>query len=182
MPEFTPVSPDQDKTRRSYATEPARHVDYASMPSDVTLKPEGIYFKDNVLVVSVAAMVVTSLVTFFVPFFNGLLGGVFGGYHAGRMKRALGAALASSVLVPATLLFFYSFSYSFENPEPLKLFWGLGVTGWVALHVLGTFIGAVAGALSRPLVTERNMHRYARVTTSSAARGDVAPRVRRDTL
>jgi hypothetical protein len=179
MPEYTPVSADQDKTPRSYATEPARHVEYASMPPDVTLKPQGIYFKDNVLVVSVATMVVTSLVTFFIPFFNGLLGGAFGGYHAGRMKRALLAALANAVLVPATLLFFYSFSYSFENPEPLYLFWGLGVGGWVALHVIGTFIGAVAGALSRPLITERNMHRYVRVNAGPAPRTDVAPRLPR---
>jgi hypothetical protein len=180
MPEHTPISPDQDKAPASYTTERPRHVEYASLPPDVTLKPQGIYFKDNVFVVSVATMVVTSLLTFFVPFFNGLLGGAFGGYHAGRMKRALGAALASSVLVPATLLFFYSFSYSFENPEPLKLFYGLGVVGWVALHVIGTFIGAVAGALSRPLITERNMHRYVRVNAAPTPRSDAAPRLPRN--
>ena len=182
MPDFTPVAPEDDKTPRSYATEPARYVQYAHLPPDVTLKPEGIYFKDNVFVTSVAAMVVTSLVLFFVPFFNGVLGGLFGGYHAGRMKRALGAALASSAVGLGTLLFFFSFSYSFESPEPLYLFWGLGLAGYAALYVIGTLIGAVAGALSRPLVTERNMHRYARVTASSAPRADLAPRVSRSTL
>ncbi len=170
MPEYTPVAPADDKPPRSYATEPARHVSYADLPPDVTLKPEGIYFKDNVFVVSVAAMVVTSLVTFFIPFFNGLLGGLFGGYHAGRMKRALGAALASSAVGLGTLLFFFSFSYSFESPEPLNFFSGLGVVGYAALYVIGTVIGAVAGAYSRPLITERNMHRYARATASSAPR------------
>jgi len=182
MPEYTPVSPNDDKTARSYATEPARYVSYATLPADVTLKREGIYFKDNVFVVSVAAMVVTSLVTFFVPFVNGLLGGLFGGYHAGRMKRALGAALASSLIGPGTLLFFYAFSYSFESPEPMYLFSGLGLVGWVALYVIGTFIGAVAGAFSRPLLTERNLHRYARVTATPAGRTDVAPRVPRGEL
>jgi hypothetical protein len=182
MPEFTPVSPEDDKTPRSYATEPARHVDYAPLPPDVTLKPEGISFKHNIFVVSVATMVITSLVTFFLPLFNGMLGGVFGGYHAGRLKRALGAALASSLIGPGILLFFLSFSYAFESPEPHYLFWGLGFTGWVALYVIGTFIGAVAGAFCRPVITERNMHRYARVTASSAPRPDVAPRVSRDEL
>ncbi|HEX8698451.1 MAG TPA: hypothetical protein VF815_06430 [Myxococcaceae bacterium] len=182
MPDFNPVSAEDDKTPRSYVTEPPRHVEYASIPPDVTLKPEGIYFKDNVFVVSVAAMAVTSLVTFFLPFFNGLLGGLFGGYHAGRMKRALGAALVSSLVGLGTLMFFYSFSYSFESPEPLYLFWGLGLVGYVALYVLGTFIGAVAGALSRPIITERNMHRYARVAASSGPRTDVSLRETRGEL
>jgi hypothetical protein len=176
MPEYTPVPADQDKTPRSYATEPARHVTYASLPPDVTLKPSGIYFKDNVFVVSVATMVITSLVTFFIPLFNGLLAGAFGGYHAGRMKRALGAALASSILVPATLLFFFSFSYSFELGQSSRLFWGLGFGGWTALHVIGTFLGAVSGAASRPLVTDRNQHRYAHVSAAPAPRSDAAPR------
>jgi hypothetical protein len=182
MPEYTSVSPEDGKTPRSYATEPARYAEYVNLPPDVTLKSEGIYFKDNVLVVSVVTMVFTSLVTFFFPFFNGLLGGVFGGYHAGRVKRALGAALASSVLGPGTLLLFYFFSSSLGSPEPQYLFYGLGLTGWIALYVTGTFIGAVAGAYSRPLITERNMHRYARVTATPASRTDVAPRVPRGEL
>jgi hypothetical protein len=182
MPELTPASPDQDKTPRSYATEPARSVKYATLPPDVTLKPEGIHFRNNVLVVSVATMVFTSLVTFFIPFFSGLLGGVFGGYHAGRTKRALGAALASSVLVPAIVLFFFSFSYIFESPSPLRFFSGLGVGGWVALHVIGTFIGAGAGAASRPLVTERNMHRYVPISVTPTPPSAVAPRPLRSEL
>jgi hypothetical protein len=176
MPEFTPVSPDQDKTPRSYATEPARKMEYASLPPDVTLTPEGIYFKNNVFTVSVVTMVITSLVLFFIPLFNGLLAGAFGGYHAGRMKRALGAALASSVIAPGILLFFYSFAYSFENAQPSRFFWGLGVGGWVALHVIGTFIGAVSGAASRPLITERNLHRYVPVSATPVPPSAAAPR------
>jgi hypothetical protein len=182
MPEFTPVSSEQDKTPRSYATEPARKVHYASLPPDVTLKPSEIYFKDNVFTVSVATMVITGLVIFFIPLFNGLLAGAFGGYHAGRMKRALGAALASSVITPAIILFFYSFAYTFELSQPSNLFWGLGIGGWVALHVIGTFIGAVSGAASRPLITERNLHRYVPVSATPVPQSAVAPSLSRSEL
>ncbi|MDY7232326.1 hypothetical protein [Hyalangium rubrum] len=159
MPEFVPPAPDQDKTPRSYASEPARHVEYATLPPDVTLKPEGIHFKDNILVVSVATMVFTSLIIFYIPFFNGLLGGAFGGFHAGRMKRALAAAVANSIIVPGILLL----AYGVGAPDLLRFFSGLGVGGWLALHVIGTFIGAVSGAYSRPLISDRNMFRYAEV-------------------
>ena len=176
MPEFTPVSPDRP---RSYATEPARQVEYASLPPDVTLKPEGIYFKNNVFTVSVVTMVITSLVLFFIPLFNGLMAGAFGGYHAGRMKRALGAALASSIITPGILLFFSSFVYSFESAQSLRFFGGLGVGGWVALYVIGTFIGAVSGAASRPLITERNLHRYVPVSATPVPPSGAAPRLPR---
>lgn len=171
MSDPTLVPPPQDKTPAHYATEPARVVEYATLPPDVTLKPDGIVFQHNVFVVSVVTMVFTSLVTFYLPLFSGLLGGTFGGYHAGRMKRALGAALVSSVMVPAIIMF----AYLFDTPDLLRFFWGLGIEGFVVLHVLGTFIGAVAGAASRPLVTERNEFRYATLNTSRIPRGGTAP-------
>lgn len=171
MPEIVPPSPDQDKTPRAYATEPARKMDYAVLPADITLRPEGIHFKRNIFVVSVATMVFTSLVTFFIPFFNGLLGGAFGGFHAGRMKRALGAAALSSVLTPGIILFLYAF-----YPQGLmRIFSDLGIVGWVALHVIGTFIGAVSGSVSRPLFDERTLLYSSHVTAAPGPQSGAAP-------
>lgn len=174
MSENTLLSPhDQDKRSRSYATEPLRHVEYATLPPDVTLKPNTneIPLKHTIFVVSTATMVIISLITFWVPLFNGLLAGAFGGYHAGRMKRALAAAAVNSVMVPAIIAFAHLMS---EQPALLFLS-GLTFWGWVALHVIGTFIGAITGAASRPLITERNMARYAYVNAARTPRSDAAP-------
>jgi hypothetical protein len=151
----TLIPPEKDKTPASYATEPARHVELAELPPGITLKPEGFAVKRPIFVVSVAVMVFTSLVTFYIPFFNGLLGGAFGGFHAGRMKRALGAAAVSAVMVPAILVFAHFIS---EQPQLLFLM-GLSFWEWVACHVAGTLLGAVAGAVSRPRITERDLYR-----------------------
>jgi hypothetical protein len=171
MSENTPLPPEGDKTPRSYATEPARYVEYATLPPDVTLKPDGIVLKHPIFVVSVATMVFTSLITFYIPLFNGLLGGTFGGFHAGRMKRALAAAAANSILVPALIWF----AYAIGEQQPHYIFWGLGFTGWAVLHVIGTFIGAVAGAASRPLITERNLQRYATINAARPPVSGAAP-------
>ncbi|MDC0712790.1 hypothetical protein POL68_30295 [Stigmatella sp. ncwal1] len=151
MSERAPIS--LEALRSSDGT--PRHVDYATLPPDVVARPEGIQFQHNTFVVSVATMVLISLITFFIPLFNGLLGGAFGGYHAGRMKRALGAALVTSVLVPAIILG----AYALAGPHLSRLFSGLGTGGWIALHVMGTFLGAASGAASRPLDTERDLYR-----------------------
>jgi hypothetical protein len=148
------IPPEEDKTPRSYATEPARNVEYATLPPDVTLRPDVIALKRPVFVGSVAIMVLVGLFTFYFPFFNGLFGGAFGGYHAGRMKRALAAAVVSSVMVPALVAFL---SYFSEQPGLLFLS-GLTFKQWVVAHILGTFIGAVGGAASRPLFTEREQY------------------------
>lgn len=155
MSDTTRIPPEEDKTPRSYATEPPRPERYAPIPPGITVKPDAIVLKHTVFVVSVAAMVLTSLVTFFIPLFNGLLGGLFGGYHAGRMKRALAAAAVSSVMVPALL----GFALFMDKHPQMYLFSGLGFWGWAALHVIGIFTGAVAGAVARPLITERNLYR-----------------------
>ncbi len=155
MSDITLPPPENDKTPRSYATEPARHVEYAELPPGITLRPDEIAVKRPIFVVSVAVMVFTSLITFWMPFFNGLLGGAFGGFHAGRVKRALAAAAASSVMVPAILAFAHFMS---EQPRLLFLM-GLTTWEWLAFHVAGTFLGALAGAFSRPRITERNLYR-----------------------
>lgn len=158
MAEITPKDPGRhDKTPRSYATEPPRPIDVMDMPVGVSVRPSLNYIepKHNTFIVSVATMVFTSLITFYIPLFNGLLGGVFGGFHARRWGRALGAALVNSLVVPAILLF----AYGFDTPDLQRLFYGLGVQGWLALHVIGTFIGAVAGVASRPLALTGRLRR-----------------------
>lgn len=161
----------KDKTPRSYATEPPRPERHSPMPPGVAVKPAAIVLKHNVFVVSVAAMVITSLVTFFIPLFNGLVGGLFGGFHAGRMKRALAAAAASSVMVPAILGFGLFIA---KNPE-FYLFSGLGFGGWMALHVIGTFIGAISGAVARPFFTERTLYRSRGVSAAPPPGTGAAP-------
>ncbi|MBN1210557.1 MAG: hypothetical protein JXB05_37230 [Myxococcaceae bacterium] len=148
--------PEKDKAPRSYATEdPLRNAEYAPLPPDITLRPERIELKHNVFVVSVTTMVFISLILAWLPLFNALLAGAFGGYHAGRMKRSLAAAAVTSVMVPAILGFAHFIS---ETPS-LYFLWGLTVWQWVLLHTVGMFIGAVSGAASRPLITERNLAR-----------------------
>jgi hypothetical protein len=149
MAEIIPPPHARDTTPTSYVTQPHRKFVHVGLPADVGMKAEGITFKRNILVGSILTMFITSFATFWLPMFNGLLGGTFGGYHAGRLKRALGAAAVNSVAVPAVLAFLMFITRNNSS----HLFYGLGFRGWVLLHVLGTFIGAVAGAASRPLFT-----------------------------
>jgi hypothetical protein len=151
----TLIPPEKDKLPSSHTTEPPRHVDYAELPPGITLKPEGFAVKRPIFVTSVAVMVFTSLVTFYIPFFNGLLGGAFGGFHAGRWKRALAAAVVSSVMVPLILAFAHFIS---ERPQLLFMM-GLTTWEWVACHVAGTILGALTGAFARPRITERDIYR-----------------------
>lgn len=151
MAEFTPRDPPtRDKTPRSYSTEPPRPIDNMEMPAGSTVIEEGNYLepRHNTFIVSTAAMVLTSLVLFWAPLFNSMLGGLFGGFHARTWGRALGAALVNSLVVPAIILF----AYGFDQPDLLRFFYGLGIDGWVILHVVGSFVGAASGVLSRPLV------------------------------
>lgn len=165
MVEDTPIPPDRDKTPRSYTREPHREWVHASLPPDVTLKPEGIVLRRRILVGSILTMFITSLATAWLPLFNGLLGGTFGGYHAGRLKRALAAAAFSAVAVPATLAFLTFITRGNSS----YFFYGLGFRGWILLHVIGTFIGAVAGAASRPLFTGERPWRVPTAVSASAA-------------
>jgi len=157
MSDTTLIPPD-DKTPRSYATEPARYVDFAELPPGMTLRPTGIALKNHITVVSIAAMVLTSFLTFWMPLFNGLLGGLFGGYHAGRMKRALFAAAVNAVAVPGLLLFLNLIS---EQPA-LRFLMGLNFKEWVIAHIVGTFLGAITGSVARPRLTERDLYQGAR--------------------
>jgi hypothetical protein len=158
MSDTTLIPSDQDKTPASYATEPPRYMDYAELPPGVTLRPEGIALKHHIGVVSTMAMVLTSFITFWMPVFNGLLGGLLGGYHAGNMKRALGAAVVSSAAVPGLLWFL-----NFMSEQPGLLFlMGLSFKEWIIAHVIGTFLGAIAGVYSRPKFTERDLYQSAR--------------------
>jgi hypothetical protein len=137
------------------------------MPDGCTVIEEGNYIepRHNTFVVSVATMVITSLVLFWAPLFNSMLGGVFGGFHARTWGRAMGAAVVNSIVVPAIILF----AYGFNQPDLLRFFYGLGIEGWVILHVVGTFVGAACGVYSRPLV---DRHRdLAEVRATPTARG-----------
>lgn len=173
MADIDPNRAATDKTPAHYVTEPPRGWKYSPLPADVTFKDEEIHFKHNNFVVSTATMIVTSLVTFFVPLFNGLLGGTFGGFHARRLPRALLAAAISSVAVPGVL----GTLYLFDSPDSLRLYYGLGFKGWALLHVIGTFIGAVAGVASRPLaLTGRLRRAHAGVSASrTPVTGGVLP-------
>jgi hypothetical protein len=153
MSDTTLIPPEKDKTPRSYATEPARAVEYATLPPDVTLRPEGIVLKRPIFIGSVAVMVFFSFILFWMPFFNGLLGGVLGGYHAGRMKRALAAGVVASVMVPGLL----AFLSLFDQQPSLLFLGGLTFREWIIAHVVGTLVGAAAGAFMRPRITERDL-------------------------
>jgi hypothetical protein len=158
MSDTTLIPPAEDKTPPSYATEPPPgHVAFASIPPDITIKPDLITLKRPFFISSVAIMVFTSFFFFWMPGFNGLLGGSFGGYHAGTMKRALAAAVVCSVMVPALMAFLFYFS---QQPG-LHFLLGLTFKQWVGVHVIGTFLGAIGGAASRPLFTERELYHYA---------------------
>lgn len=168
MAEFTPKDPrPHDKTPRSYGTEPPRPIDEMEMPAGCTVIEEGNYIepRHNTFLVSVATMVLTSLVLFWAPLFNSMLGGVFGGFHARTWGRALGAALVNSLVVPAIILA----AYGFDQPDLLRFFYGLGIDGWVILHVIGTFVGAACGVVSRPLVDRHRGLVEARATPTGSA-------------
>ncbi|WP_224362435.1 hypothetical protein [Hyalangium versicolor] len=159
MSDTTVIPPEEERTLIHNAMDPSWHVDYATLPPDVTLKPDGIVLKRPILVGSVAVMVFFSFILFFVPFFSGLFGGMLGGYHAGRMKRALAAGVVTSVMVPALIA-----GLSFFSEQPGLLFlMGLTFREWIIAHVLGTLIGAASGAFMRPRITDRELweHRYA---------------------
>ncbi len=172
MADIIPPRNDTEPTRQHPVTEPPRGWKYSPLPPDATFKDEEIPLRHKTFVVSTLTMIITSLVTFFVPLFNGLLGGTFGGFHARRLSRALAAAAVTSVAVPAFIRLLYFFA-----PDSLRLFYGLGFWGWTLLHVIGTFIGAVAGVASRPLGLTGPLHRaHAGVSASRVpAPGAVPP-------
>lgn len=175
MADITPNHPDRDKTPPSYTTEPHREWVRAELPPGIGMKPEGIVVKRNILVGSILTMFITSFATSWIPLFNGLLGGTFGGYHAGRLKRALGAAAVVAVAVPATVAFLLFITRANSS----HLFYGLGFRGWTLLHILGTFIGAVAGSASRPLFTgELRQRMPAAVSASRVPAPSVVPTTR----
>ncbi|WP_164019831.1 hypothetical protein [Pyxidicoccus trucidator] len=149
MAEFIRTGPDMGTTPPSYTPEVHREFIPVGLPPGIGMKPETIVLKRPILIGSILTMVIGTTVTFWIPFFNGLIGGVFGGYHAGRMKRALAAATVTSIVVPGAL---YVLLFMSRN-DSAYLFYGLGFRGWALLHIIGTFIGAVAGAASRPLTT-----------------------------
>ena len=129
---------------------PTEALKYESDPLNTRVEDSHITWKHNRFDVSVVTMVLISAVTFFIPLFNGLLAGAFGGFHAGRMRRALAAAFIASVVVPPALyVLFNVFSVG-----GIRMFYGLGFTGWAALHVIGLFLGAISGAASRPLFAD----------------------------
>lgn len=144
------IRSDRTTNPPPYARDVHRELRYSELPAGIGMKSEEIRFKHNRFVVSVATMLITSFVVFFVPLFNGLIGGAFGGFHARTMKRALGAALVSSIALP---VFIALFSF-LAGPTQLRIFGGLGFWGWTALYVIGTFIGAATGPYCRPLLTE----------------------------
>jgi hypothetical protein len=171
MPDTPLIPPKQDKTPPSYATEPPRRADYAELPPGITLKQDTIALKKPSLAGSVSLTVFFSLITFYMPLFNGLLGGAIGGFHAKRMKRALGVAVASSVLVPTILAFAH-----FISQQPRLLFlMGLTTWEWVALHVIGTLLGAVAGAVASQSFTEAPLPGSAAAPESSRAGPPAVP-------
>ncbi|MFP2928039.1 hypothetical protein ACLESO_23125 [Pyxidicoccus sp. 3LG] len=147
-------------------------VVYAELPPDVTMKPETIPVHHKIFIVSTLVMIITSLATFYLPLFSGLLAGTFGGFHAGRLKRALAAAAVTAVAVPALLRFLMLLAEENSN----YLFWGLGFWGWTAVHVVGTFIGAAAGAASRPVLSGEFLQRApASVSASPVPAPGVVP-------
>lgn len=141
---------DRTTSPPPYVRDVHREFSRSELPAGIGMKYEEIYFKHNRFVVSVLTMFITGLVVFFVPFFNGLIAGAFGGFHARTMKRALGAAFATSIALPA---FIALFSF-LAGPTQLRIFGGLGFWGWAALFVIGTFIGAATGPSSSELLTE----------------------------
>lgn len=133
-----------------YVRDVHREFSRSELPAGIGMRNEEFYFKHNRFIVSVATMLVTGFVVFFVPLFNGLIAGAFGGFHARTMRRALGAALVTSIALPA---FIALFSF-LAGPHQLRIFGGLGFWGWTALFVIGTFIGAATGPASSELLTE----------------------------
>ncbi|NBD10039.1 hypothetical protein [Corallococcus silvisoli] len=127
---------------------PHERINYVEVPANLrVVEDSSVAWKHNRFKVSVLTMVLISLSTFFFPMFNGLLAGAFGGFHAGQPRRALGAALVTAVVVPVTLYV----AFDVFGVGTVRIFSGLGFTAWSVLHAICVFIGALAGASSRPL-------------------------------
>jgi hypothetical protein len=115
--------------------------------TQVQLRPDRLVFHNRGFIIATLTMVFVSALLFFAPVLNSLLGGVFGGFYARRWGRALASAAVASVAVPGLFLFLYGW----DTPDLNYMFYGLGFGGFTALHILGTFLGALAGVASRPL-------------------------------
>ncbi|CAM3642795.1 Lipoprotein [Corallococcus soli] len=165
--------PERSRPSRRLPPLPNEELKYESHPLNTRVEESRIVWNHNRLKVSVMTMVLISLATFFIPLFNGLLAGVFGGFHAGRPRRALGAALATAIVVPGAL---YTLFYVFGLGS-VRIFSGLGFTTWSLLHAFGLFVGAITGAASRPMFSGEAPFIVApRVSGAPLlAQGDVAP-------
>lgn len=124
--------------------------------TQVQLRPDRLVFHNRGFVIATLTMVFVSAILFFAPLLNGLMGGVFGGFYARRWGRALASAAVASVAVPGLFLFLYGW----DTPDLNYMFYGLGFWGFTALHILGTFLGALSGVASRPLVDRERVRAF----------------------
>jgi hypothetical protein len=151
--ELPPHSPDLERMQaqlpREEVVSPPQEI-YQEMP-EPGRSPTFQHFVD------VSYMVVTALVLFFAPLLNGFLGGVAGGFRAGTFRRALPAAIAASVAVPAMLWALYSFPGAGLH----RFFSGLGFEGFAILNAVGLLLGAVTGVLCNPR-SEAHLPRFLR--------------------
>jgi hypothetical protein len=143
-----------DQCQRDGRKHPDSHSIHEPLPeyedssyTQVQLRPDRLVFQNRGFIIATLTMVLVSSVLFFAPLLNGLMGGVFGGFYARRWGRALASAAVASVAVPGLFLFLYGW----DTPDLNYMFYGLGFGGFAALHILGTFLGALAGVASRPL-------------------------------
>lgn len=153
---------------------PHGRIEYSEDPADLRVVEDStVAWKHNRLKVSVLTMVLISLSTFYFPLFNGLLAGAFGGFHAGQPRRAMGAALITAIVVPVTLYV----AFEVFGVGSVRIFSGLGFTGWSVLHAICLFLGALSGASSRPLFSGDIPLIFTPHVSGAPllARGDVAP-------
>lgn len=162
-----PTDPRHSPTTGLPAREPLRR----DGPPDYQLMPEPGHSATFQHIVDVSYMVVPALVLFFAPLLNGFLGGVAGGFRAGRFRRALPAALAASLAVPALLFALYSFPGAGLH----RMLSGLGFEGFALLNALGLLLGAVTGVLCNPR-SDAHLPRFLRF------HGDEAPSAFREDM
>lgn len=91
-------------------------------------------------------MFALSLALLLLPAVNGVVAGAVGGYKARAIGRAIGAALAPSVLTGAA---FWLVGSTVAAPLP-AVFEGLSVELWAVTSAISLLVGAVLGASLAP--------------------------------
>lgn len=104
---------------------------------------ERVHLKHESMVVSVIYMALGALFLFWAPLANGFVAGAVGGWRAHDTRRAVLAAVLSSL----ASWFVMFLGWRVFKIDDLNVFMRLGLGGWAGLTLAGMLLGAIPASI-----------------------------------